>query len=272
MPSLTFITTIALAFLSATSVVAQRPGRPGRPAAPRRGRPNHADLYGYPHNRGAPPPGTPRLPITPGGFVDPRPPNTGAACRTNNECSTRVRNAQAVCTAGVCSFSCLGQTQLSADGQSCDGLIISARCSRDAQCPTNVANASGICLAGRCSFACADGFFAQGSTCAPAARDCGGVTCPPIAGGYSTCENNRCSAKCNAHLGFQMYCNADQTICQCTNTGNDTNNCGAPGNVCPPGYNGLGRVYCAAGQCGLSCSGGLTTVTPRGGAPYCSRL
>lgn len=260
MPSLTFISTVALALLSASSAVAQK--------APR-GRPNHADLYGYPHNRGPPPPG-PRMPITPGGFKDSRPANPGAQCRTNNQCSTGITNARAICTPeGTCSYMCLGNTKF--DGTACTGSIVSPRCSFDRQCPTQVADAVGKCLAGRCSFACNDGFYAKGSTCAPADKTCGGQTCPTISGGYSVCENGQCSAKCDAHLGFQMYCNADKTVCQCTNTGNDPNNCGTPGNVCPGSYNGKGKAYCAGGQCGLSCYG-LTKVTPRDGAAYCTSL
>jgi len=124
------IATVAFAFLSASSVVA---------------RVNHADLYGYPHNRGAPPAGVPRQKITPGGYRDPRPANQGAACRANNQCSTDIVNARAVCGAdGACTFSCLGQTTF--DGTSCTGQIVSPRCSFDRQCPTQVANASGVCV------------------------------------------------------------------------------------------------------------------------------
>lgn len=41
MPSFAFISTLALALLSAAPSMAQTPPR---------GRPNHADLFGYPHN------------------------------------------------------------------------------------------------------------------------------------------------------------------------------------------------------------------------------
>jgi len=247
------IATVAFAFLSASSVVA---------------RVNHADLYGYPHNRGAPPAGVPRQKITPGGYRDPRPANQGAACRANNQCSTDIVNARAVCGAdGACTFSCLGQTTF--DGTSCTGQIVSPRCSFDRQCPTQVANASGVCVAGRCSFACARNFFAQGSTCQPAATECAGRVCPSVIGGYSLCENNTCVSRCEGHLGFRQFCNADNTVCQCINVANDANNCGAPGNVCPPSYNGKGVAYCAAGVCGLSCNR-LVKVTPRDGAPYCT--
>jgi len=237
--------------------------------APVMARVNHADAYGYPHNRGPPPPG-PRQPITPGGFKDPRPANPGAVCTANNQCSTNVVNARASCGAdGVCSFMCLGQTQF--DGTACTGQIIAPRCSFNRQCPTSVDNATGVCVAGRCSFACNNGFFAKGSTCAAAERECGGQACPNVPGGYSVCENNQCTAKCEAHLGYKQFCNADNSVCQCIDVSNDVNNCGTPGNSCPSSYNGKGKAYCAGGQCGLSCNR-LTKVTPRDGAPYCSSL
>ena len=37
-------------------------------------------------------------------------------------------------------------------------------------------------------------------------------------GGYNTCEDNVCVARCEAQLGYKQYCNADNTSCQCVQT------------------------------------------------------
>jgi len=262
MLSTTFMTTFALALMSASPAFAQS-----------RGRPNHADLYGYPHGRGdhsgtrAPVPIN-NQPMTPGGYVDPRPANPGSVCTANSQCSTDVRNARASCGAdGICSFQCLGNTVF--DGTSCAGQIQAPRCSFDRQCPTSVDNAQGRCISGRCSFACNTGFYASGSTCAVEDQVCGNVTCPDVQGGYTVCVDGQCTARCEAQLGFKQYCNADNTVCQCINTTTDVNSCGTPGNVCPPSYNGKGKAFCAQGRCGLSCYR-LTKVQPREGDAYCT--
>jgi len=261
MPSFKFIALIATAVLAAVPTMAQTPPR---------GRPNHADQFGYPHNRPKPAPGTPRQPMTPGGYRDPRPANLGTECRYNNQCSSDIPNSSAYCsTEGTCEFRCLGNTMF--DGTTCAGQVLAQRCSFDRQCPTSVDNATGVCYNGRCSFACNSGFFASGSTCAASAQTCGGVECPSINGGYNVCENNTCTARCEAQLGYKQYCNADNTSCQCIQTAVDVNNCGTPGNVCPGSYTGLGRAYCSEGFCQLSCNR-LVKVTPRDGSPqYCSR-
>ena len=81
-----------------------------RQNAPRpRGRPNHALEYGYPHRRGdhsgtrAPPPPADAPPMTPGGYVDPRPANTGAVCRHSMYSNRCPANSELT-------FVCLAQT------------------------------------------------------------------------------------------------------------------------------------------------------------------
>lgn len=160
------------------------------------------------------------------------------ACLTecpDNQCSSDIANSRAICNRdGTCDFSCLGNTVF--DGTTCAGMVIAPRCSFDRQCSTSIENATGICFSGRCSFTCAPGFFASGSTCAASAQTCGGQECPSVpyvlafmlrnfilltlwrSGGYNTCENNVCVARCEAQLGYKQYCNADNTSCQCVQT------------------------------------------------------
>jgi len=91
MPRLLALFTLALAFVASSPALAQsgdkttvrvRAVTPARP----RGRPNHAALYGYPHNRGdhsgvRQPAPVINHPMSPGGYVDSRPANTGSHCR-----------------------------------------------------------------------------------------------------------------------------------------------------------------------------------------------
>ncbi|GAA6060394.1 hypothetical protein JCM10212_004647 [Sporobolomyces blumeae] len=135
------------------------------------------------------------------------------------------------------------------------------RCGTNTVCERRTAappaNGAAVCISGRCTYRCNSGFApggSDGTQCVASATTCSGVTCPTIANGYNTCDasTGACAAGCNA--GFSLYQSNGEY--RCFATGSDASNCGAPGNVCPASYNGIGASVCKAGQCKVACPSG----------------
>jgi len=79
-------------------------------------------------------------------------------------------------------------------------------------------------------------------------------TCSTPANGYNTCDaaTGACNPGCNA--GFTLFQAGNNFSCFAINS--DADNCGAPGNVCPASYNGIGSSVCRSGNCRIACPAG----------------
>jgi len=191
---------------------------------------------------------------------DPPPVHAGK-CLVDLDCSTHVPFGRPICLNGICSFVC--ESTFIQVGKTCHPTT--ERCSFDRQCPAGGPHSVGVCdgSTGRCNIQCVAGFTPSNGACVPSPSRCGKDTCnKALSGGYYTCENGLCSPQCYTSQGYQLYCGV--AGCACIRTGNDINNCGIKGNVCQPGYNGLGKITCVNGLCGLDCRGLVSGMLPNG--------
>ncbi|BGP05020.1 hypothetical protein JCM10049v2_000824 [Rhodotorula toruloides] len=138
------------------------------------------------------------------------------------------------------------------------------RCGANAICrskgPAPPADANSFCINGSCTFRCNAGFApggADGTQCVPSSTTCGANTCTVPQFGYATCNvDGTCNIGCAA--GYTRFSqNADGSgPYACFAVGDDPANCGMPGNVCPPSYNGIGKPVCRNGTCRVHCPHG----------------
>lgn len=132
------------------------------------------------------------------------------------------------------------------------------RCGTNTVCQRRTAkppaNGAAVCISGKCTYRCNQGFApggSDGTQCVASVTMCQGVTCPSVTNGFNTCNDSTgaCTPGCNA--GFNLYQSGGQYACFATDS--DVSNCGAPGNVCPASYNGIGTAVCKSGQCKVAC-------------------
>ncbi|GAA6043140.1 hypothetical protein JCM8097_004339 [Rhodosporidiobolus ruineniae] len=139
------------------------------------------------------------------------------------------------------------------------------RCGTDAVCARRAAappaNGASVCITGRCNYRCNDGFApvdADSTACVASASACDGVDCQVPDNGFATCDatTGACNIGCNA--GYTRYSTTEPPTAPffCFATATDPLNCGAPENVCPQSYNGIGTPACKASTCRIQCPAG----------------
>jgi len=109
---------------------------------------------------------------------------------------------------------------------------------------------------GLCDYTCDSDYRVDNhGFCVKGRFSCGGVKCPTVVNGFSTCavegDVKVCNPGCNYSKGQDLFVRDGEY--QCVDIRNDPNNCGAPGHFCPPSYNGVGTAICVQGKCSLDC-------------------
>jgi hypothetical protein len=175
---------------------------------------------------------------------------------TCTDMQTDNRNCGACGTACGTGQSCTGGTCTCPSGQTLCGNSCTNEQTDNDNCGIcgNFCELGQLCSAGTCATTCNSPLTLCGTACANTSSDpanCGmcGTVCGPYENAAPTCGPGGCGYACTAG-----YLDCSSTPGCETNGLTDGNNCGACGNVCP------GGSLCTGGSCGLTLSGGTTTI------------